>query len=151
MRSGLCVLAVMLMALPIGQNSKNQESNALELSEFSRLETLWNDAHRSGDADKLDGLWAEDLVVTVPKMPVMTKPQAIAIWRSGRMKFRRYETSEIRARRYGDAAVVTGRLRRSRELNGREMQDDWRFTKVYVRRSDKWQVVAWHASESAPE
>ena len=40
----------------------------------------------------------------------MTKPQAIAIWRSGRMKFRRYETSEIRARRYGEAAVVTGRI-----------------------------------------
>ena len=35
-------------------------------------------------------------------------------------------------------------------MNGREIQDDWRFTKVYVRGSDKWQVVAWHASESAP-
>jgi ketosteroid isomerase-like protein len=151
MRYGLCVLAVMLMAPPIGQDSKNQESSAMERNEFSRLETLWNEAHRSGDADKLDGLWGDDLVVTVPKMPVMTKPQAITIWRSGRMKFRRYETSELRVRRYGDAAVVTGRLRRSREVNGREIQDDWRFTKVYVRRSDKWQVVAWHASESAPE
>ena len=151
MRYGSCVLAIMLMASPIGQDSKNQESSATEQSEFSRLETLWNEAHRAGDADKLDGLWGEDLVVTVPRMPVMTKTQAITIWRSGRMKFRRYETSEIRSRQYGDAAVVTGRLRRSREVNGREIQDDWRFTKVYVRRSDKWQVVAWHASESAPE
>jgi ketosteroid isomerase-like protein len=151
MRYGLCVLAVMFMAPPIGQDLKNQESSAMERNEFSRLETLWNEAHRSGDADKLDGLWGDDLVVTVPKMPVMTKPQAIAIWRSGRMKFRRYETSELRVRRYGDAAVVTGRLRRSREMNGRETQDDWRFTKVYVRRPDKWQVIAWHASESAPE
>ncbi|MGO9463957.1 MAG: nuclear transport factor 2 family protein [Isosphaeraceae bacterium] len=150
MRYGSCVLAVVLMASPIGQDSKNQASSTTEQNEFSRLETLWNEAHRSGDADKLDGLWGEDLVVTVPRMPVMTKTQAITIWRSGRMKFRRYETSELRARRYGDAAVVTGRLRRSREVNGREIQDDWRFTKVYVRRSDKWQVVAWHASESAP-
>ena len=79
MRYGLCVLAVMLMAPPIGQDSKNQESSAMERNEFSRLETLWNEAHRSGDADKLDGLWGDDLVVTVPKFPVMTKPQAIAM------------------------------------------------------------------------
>ena len=58
------------------------------------------------------------------------------------MKFRRYETSELRVRRYGDAAVVTGRLLRSREMNGGETQDDWRFTKAYLRRPDKWQVVA---------
>ena len=97
MRYGLCVLAVMLTAPPIGQDSKKQESSATEQNEFSPLETLWNEAHRSGDADKLDGLWGEDLVVTVPKTPVMTKPQTISIWRSGRMKFRRYETSELRA------------------------------------------------------
>ena len=54
MRSGLCVLAVMLMAPPIGQDSKNQESKAPERNELSSLETLWNEAHRTGDADKLD-------------------------------------------------------------------------------------------------
>ena len=60
MRSGLCVLAVMLMAPPIGQDSK-QKSKAPERNELSSLETLWNEAHRTGDADKLDGLSAEDL------------------------------------------------------------------------------------------
>ena len=25
-------------------------------------------------------------------------------------------------------------------------QEDWRFTKVYVRRAGKWQVVAWQGS-----
>jgi hypothetical protein len=82
-------------------------------------------------------------------MPVMTKPEAIGFLRSGRMKFQRYETSDIRIRVYGDAAVVTGRLLRTRSINGRDIDDNWRFTKVYARPAGRWQVVAWHASAAA--
>jgi hypothetical protein len=27
--------------------------------------------------------------------------------------------------------------------------DDWRFTKVYLRRAGRWQVVSFHASNTA--
>jgi uncharacterized protein DUF4440 len=86
----------------------------------------------------------------VPKMPVMTKAEALAFARSGRMKFQRYETTGLRIRVYGDSAVVTGRLRRTRTLNGKVVDDDWRYTKVYVRSKGEWRVVAFHASEAAP-
>jgi hypothetical protein len=62
------------------------------------------------------------------------------------MKFERYETSDIRVRPYGDAAVVTGRLLRSRTVNGQKVDDDWRFTKTYIRQGGTWKVVAFHAS-----
>jgi len=51
---------------------------------------------------------------------------------------------------YADAAVVTGRVRRSRERAGQMVEDDWRFTKVYVRTAGAWRVVAYHASETGP-
>lgn len=117
--------------------------------ELSRLEQVWNDAHVRGDADALDRLWAEEMVVTVPGMPVMQKPDSMAIWRSGRMKFQRYETSDTRIQLFGDAAVVTGRLLRTRNTGGGDVADDWRFTKVYVRRAGVWRVVAWHASPTS--
>lgn len=50
---------------------------------------------------------------------------------------------------YDNAAVVTGRLQRTRTVNGQEIEDNWRFTKVYVKRSGQWRVVAFHASEAA--
>lgn len=120
--------------------------DSADVKELSRLEKVWNEAHVRGDADALDRLWAEDLTVTVPNMAVMNKQNAIAIAKSGRIKFKRYETSEIGIRVYSDAAIVTGLLERTRSLNGRDIDDRWRFTKVYIRRAGKWQVVAWHAS-----
>lgn len=59
-----------------------------------------------GDAEALDRLWADDFVVTVPGMLVMAKPDTIGVWRTGRMKFQRYETSDVRMRVYDNAAIV---------------------------------------------
>jgi len=121
-----------------------------DVRELERLETVWNEAHERGDADALEALWADDLEVAVPRMPVLTKADAARFAHSGGMKFVRYRTSDLRVRVYDNAAVVTGRLQRTRSMNGQEISDDWRFTKVYVRES-QWRVVAFHASESAKD
>lgn len=139
------------LATTLAQEPIASSQSATEQAEFMRLEKLWNEAHLSGDAKILDTLWADDLIITVPKMPVMDKAQTLGVWRTGRIKFKRYETSDLQIRRYGETAVVTGRLLRARDVSGQEIQDDWRFTKVYVQNGGRWQVVAWHASESAPQ
>jgi hypothetical protein len=82
-------------------------------------------------------------------MSVMTKADVLSFARSGHMKFSRYTTSDVHIRLYGDAAVVTGRLQRTRTMNGKEISDDWRFTKVYVKQKEQWRVVSFHASEAA--
>lgn len=121
-----------------------------ETETFIQLETAWNTAHRTGDADALDRLWASDLEVDVPGMAPMTKAEALAFARTGRMRFERYETSQVKVRTYGDTAVVTGRLQRTRTVDNRQRADDWRFTKVYTRQAGTWRVVSFHASESPP-
>jgi ketosteroid isomerase-like protein len=135
----------------VAQERKDISTNTADQAELQHLEKVWNDAHLHGDTAVLDDLWADELVVTVPRMPVMHKAQSLAIWRTGRMKFQRYETSDNAFRIYGDAAVVTGRLVRERTFGGKDIHEDWRFTKVYVRSQGKWRVVSWQASESAPD
>ena len=117
-------------------------------AEFSRLEDAWNTAHRTADADALDALWADDLEVAVPRMAPMSKSEALAFVRTGRMRFERYDTSDVRVRRYGDTAVITGRLQRTYTLGGNQRKDDWRFTKVYVRQNNAWRVTSFHASDA---
>jgi ketosteroid isomerase-like protein len=141
-----CV-TVWIVATALAQQPAASGADADSL-EIARLERIWNQAHLDGDAAALDRLWSDDLVVTVPGMPVMGKPETMGIWRSRRMTFQLYETSDLRIRVYRDAAVVTGRLRRTRTNAGREVEDDWRFTKVYIRRAGNWLVVAFHASEA---
>lgn len=139
-------LTICVIAIGLNQNPRRQTRESADVKELGRLEQVWNDAQLSGDADALGRLWADDLVVTVPNMPVMDKNESLAFVRSGAMKFKIYKTSDIRIRVYGNAAVVTGQLERTLTANRGEFEDDWRFTKVYVRRSGRWQVVAWHGS-----
>jgi|SRR5579859_5567370 len=144
-----CILTWSLAA-GTAQEDKKANANGAIQAELQRLEKIWNDSHLAGDTAALDALWANELVVTVPKMPLFNKAQSLAIWRTGKMKFKRYETSDVVFRVIGDTAVVTGALIRERTFAGKEIREDWRFTKVYVQRDGKWRVVAWHASESAP-
>jgi ketosteroid isomerase-like protein len=147
--AGLLFLAISLVTA-VAQEPKETSATAADQVELQRLEKVWNDAHLGGDIAALDDLWADELVVTIPRMQLMNKMQSLAIWRTGRLKFQRYETSDTAFRIYGEAAVVTGRLVRERTFAGKNIHEDWRFTKVYVHRQGKWRVVSWQASESAP-
>jgi hypothetical protein len=144
---GLVILAC--LALAQNPQSGTQPAHDSDIRELERLETVWNEAHEHGNADALEALWADDLEVAVPRMPVLTKADALKFAHSGRMKFLKYRTSDIHVRVYDSAAVVTGRLQRIRTINGQQVSDDWRFTKMYIREAGKWLVVAFHASEVA--
>ena len=126
-----------------------QQSSSADKNELTRLEAAWNDAHMKGDAAVLAQLWEDSLLVTVPGMAPMNKTDSLAVWRSGQFKFDKYQTSEVDIRIYGDAAVVTGRLLRTRTFNGRTADDNWRFTKMYIKQRGQWKVVAYHASPAA--
>jgi ketosteroid isomerase-like protein len=143
------ILSVVISALAVPMRSSAQSDHDADVHELERLETVWNEAHEHGDADALEKLWADDMEVAVPKMPVLTKADAVKFARSGRMKFLSYRTSDIRVKMYDNAAVVTGRLQRRRLMKGQEVSDDWRFTKTYVREAGQWRVVSFHASEAA--
>ena len=140
------MLAVLSLALVTLQNAPAIAKDAADLKELYRLETVWNEAHVKGDADTLDKLWAPDLVVTIAAMPQMTKADALAMVRSNKMPFTKYETSELNVRQFRDSALVTGRLHRERIMAGKSVTDNWRFTKVYATSNLQWRVIAWHAS-----
>jgi ketosteroid isomerase-like protein len=119
-------------------------------TDLARLEAEWNNAHMQGDATTLERIFADDLVVIVPGMRPLTKTDSLGMFKAGGMRFDRYESSDIQSRVYGETAIVTGRIKRTRVIGGKTMDDDWRFTKVYLRRADNWQVVSFHASNVAP-
>ena len=148
MLSRFCV-SICALVLTLTQTAVAKIDHTADVREITRLEQIWNDAYVRADADALEQLCADDLVVTLTDMVVLNKQSSIGILRFGKVKFQRYETSDLGIHVYDNAAVVTGRLQRTRSVQGREVNDEWRFTKVYIRRGGKWLVVAWHASTAA--
>jgi len=135
----LAVFVLSILSVPAAEQTGTNE--------ITQLETAWNSAHLRSDADTVDKLCTEDFVVTLPGMGTRAKKEAIGALRSGRIKFSRYETTDTRIQLYnGDTAIVTGGLQRTRSINDRSMDDDWRFTKVWVRLAGKWQVASFHAT-----
>ncbi|HVT95991.1 MAG TPA: nuclear transport factor 2 family protein [Acidobacteriaceae bacterium] len=148
MRLAIQIALFLMLTTAVPARSLSQTSASDDEHELMHLEDVWNHAQVSGDADALSHIWADDLELTVPRMPVMTRDEVLNFARSGRMKFLRYTTSDVRVRVYHDAAVVTGRLQRTRSMNGKEISDDWQFTKVYIREAHEWRVVSFHASDT---
>lgn len=140
------IFVAFFLAAAINAQAPTATTDRKDSEDLSQLERIWNEAHLKGVAEALDRLWADDLVVTVPEMPRLNKTQSLAIWKTGKFKFDRYQTSDLRIQLYGDAAVVTGRLQRTRRMGDRKIDDDWLFTKFYVHARDGWQVAAFHAS-----
>jgi ketosteroid isomerase-like protein len=139
----LTLLVFGLLQAPGAKPEQNDVRRTLE-----RLETEWNVAHLRGDAAAFDRIFGDEVVVIVPGMRVMTNADAVGMFTSGRMRFDKYDTTETTFRILDDTAIVTGRLKRTRVINGATTDDDWRFTKVYVRRADRWQVISFHASNT---
>ena len=140
------MLSVLLVALTLAQAGQTADIAAV-----TKLETTWNEAHRKGDAATLQQLFADDMVVVVPGMRPLSKADSLAVMATGKMKFERYESSDLAVRVYGDTAVATGRIKRVRAMpDGAKREDDWRFTKVYLRSGGTWRVISFHASNVAP-
>ena len=144
---------MVLLSLPLVLSAVQAAATGTNTDQgtFQRLETEWNRAHLRADASVLDRLYGADVVIVVPGMRVITKSDALGMLAPGRMTFEHYDTSELQICVYDQMAIVTGRLRRTRVIADKKAEDDWRFTKVYARRADGWQVVSFHASNTATQ
>lgn len=109
------------------------------------LERVWNRAHESADTTALWSLFAGDITVQVPEMPVMRRSDLMRFWRSGRSTISVYSTTDLRVRAAGDSNVVEGLLTRQRDFSGRARVDVWRFRKTYAIRDGRWRVVRYVA------
>ena len=148
-RISLLALAVMVPSSAASQRLQARTDTvrtSTAREELLALEARWNDAHIYADTATLYRLWADDIIVIVPDMRPFTKDDLKTFSRTGRSNITRHETSDVTVRGYDNSAVVEGRLRREQSFSGRVEVNDWRFTKIYVRRNGRWQVVSYHAS-----
>ena len=128
-------------------------NSSCELENEGREATLKNDIEAN------DRLLADNWVNINPDGSVTTKAKLMELLKDGSFKIMSIDNDEVMVRVYGDAAVVTGRSTTKRAGQGGEvMTRQVRFTRVYAKGKERWQVVSahntlissrsWHARES---
>jgi ketosteroid isomerase-like protein len=114
-----------------------------------RMENDWARALMRHDPTPIAAIVADDFTATGPRGRVSDKAQLLDDVRRDTTEFE--ATNEgMRARVYGDAAVVTGTaVIRERARDGTISESRERFTDTYVRRGGRWPCIAIHNSEIA--
>ena len=94
------------------------------------------------DTKAYGGIIGDDYVFTNQDALVRTKAQMVSAYESGSIKYESLKLDEIKVCPYGDTAVVTGRSTVKAQDNGKDISGQFRYTRVYVKRQGKWQLVA---------
>lgn len=114
----------------------NDENHLLQ------LDNEWNESYPRRDVSALDRIIAEDWVCIDGAGQVITKRQLLGRVQSSTAFFDPYKFDEIVLRMFKDSAIVTGRLSGTKRGNDGTFYLEQRYTRVYVRRNDRWQAVA---------
>ena len=141
-RVSYAVVAVLVLAVcPVLAQAGKAEQ------EIRAMEKLWNESRVRADVAALDRLLADGWTVTHGDGTINTKAEYLADLKSGvRRFFGDVKQDDFTVRVYGDTAVAAGVSDSKVEYNGKPSGGALRFTRVYVKRDGRWQMVVSHAT-----
>ena len=105
-------------------------------------------AQIAADTIALRRIYADDFLGIGPTGVVRNKAQVIADFTSHELTYKSITTADVRVRIYGSTAVETGRSTMIGIDKGKAVPRDNRFTRVWVLKEGRWQLVANHYSPS---
>jgi ketosteroid isomerase-like protein len=115
------------------------------------LEEKLQHAMLTSDVAVLDELIADDLVWTMHTGFVGNKQYDLEAHRSGVFRFTKLEISDRQIHPYSsDCVVVILKAEIDGILSGQAFSEVYRFTRVWMQRQNRWQVIAGHVSQIVP-
>lgn len=144
MRYALLLLATLLFGLanPLLAN----DADALRA-----IDASWNDLRLKPDVAGLDRLLADDWLLTHSDGRVQDKKDYLQELSSRARSNQAIENEDVSVRHYGQTAVVTGTSVQAGTSNGVPWSGRFRYTRVWILREGRWQMVASHSSRIASE
>ncbi len=95
------------------------------------------------DTAALAELLTEDfLLIAVANGQEVPKSAFLGMLASGQLRFISIESAEVRVRRFGKTAIVTGRTVMCGSLAGQESTVRSRYTHVYVELDGRWRMAS---------
>lgn len=142
---------LLLPSFAFGQTPDKKSVRASKPEQqVAALNRAWAEAITKGDAAALERLFSDDMIVTSGSGEVRNKageikdaagaPDPDFVWTHP------FITEDVRVRVYREAAVVTGLAKWGFKYKGREVEQERRYTHLYVKQQGQWRIVAQQVS-----
>ncbi len=109
------------------------------------LQVAWMDAWQRQDRQALEAILAPEFALTSARTDQLVD-RAGWLGMLDRVKNESFQYSDFRIDVFGDAAVVRSRLTQVATVDDQRWDATFMLTDVWIRRDDRWQVVARHSS-----
>ena len=149
MKQALVITILIIAATSVAFGQKRNATREQGTNVAQAIRQLDNEriqAQIHADAAALERIYADDFIGIGPSGTVRTKPQVLSDFTSGRLKFRSISTDDVQVRVYGNTVVENGVSIMDGDDAGKVVPRDNRFTRVWVKRKGRWQLVANHYS-----
>jgi ketosteroid isomerase-like protein len=110
------------------------------------LEKRWTEAYRDRNINILSSLLAEDFVITVEDGSTYGKEGYISHSADGSVHVDVAAQTDMHLHMHGNTAVITGAYHEKGTSRGKPYEYHDRFTDVWIKTDNRWQVIASHYS-----
>jgi hypothetical protein len=104
------------------------------------------DAMVANDADALGKALADELTYSHSTGVLQTKPEFIKDLAAGTIQYRQITVLEQNFRMHGYIGIINGVVRLAVRRASADQEFSVRYTDIYVRRSGRWQLLAWQST-----
>ncbi len=144
-------------ALPTAAASTNPTKEVVDKGaiekQLMQIEKDWTRILKSHDVEAMRQAYADDVVLIYPDGSLGSKETELQDLQAGLLTFDSWDFADTRVQVLNaDTAVVTGhsilKNGKQRTADGKtvDLSGDYRFTDVFVRRNNRWQVVTSQAT-----
>jgi len=140
-RLAVLALAGALLSSSVLAEPTADAAEAVKQAELARFRAM-----TTNDLPALEASLGDDLIYTHSSASVDTKASYVGSIRSGALKYVSVEPSEMKVRVYGTTAVITAMAKVTSISNGQTMNNQLRYTDIWVLRDGRWQMVGWQST-----
>jgi ketosteroid isomerase-like protein len=115
-----------------------------DLNAFQAIEDRFNEAMVSNDVARIAECISDDWVLVTPEKGPIGREAILQVIGSGVLAHDSMSKQVVRAKVYGDVAIVTGRGRNTGTFRGEPISADEWITDIYCFAQGRWRCVLTH-------
>jgi len=129
------------------QGHRHHPAKRMEKEQIEQLEGQWKQAMLDDDVTAMDKLLSDDYLGVTAGGDLVTKTQQIDRMRNRKVTVTKLDTSEIKFKLIGQIAIVTSLAQIEAESDGKTINGQYRYTRVYQRLPNgTWKITSFEAT-----